>query len=38
MIIYHGLVYVPKEMQKEIIKQVYNAITLEHFGIKKTME
>jgi hypothetical protein len=38
MIIYHGLVYVLKKVRKEIIEQVYNAITSGHFGIEKTME
>jgi hypothetical protein len=38
MIIYYELVYVLKEVRKEIIKQAYNITTSGHFGIEKTME
>jgi hypothetical protein len=38
MIIYHGLVYVPKKVRKEIMEQAHDATTSGHFGIEKIME
>jgi hypothetical protein len=38
MIIYYGLVYVPKKVRKEIMEQAYDIIISGYFEIEKIME
>jgi hypothetical protein len=38
VITYHGLVYVPKNVREEIMKQAHDAPTSGHFGLEKMME
>ena len=38
LVLVHGLVYVPRSLQEEIIKAHHNEPTQGHFGIEKTME
>jgi hypothetical protein len=38
LLLYHGLVYVPRKIRDQVMQQGHDAITSGHFGIDKTME